>query len=109
MAPSAHLEIFKELFEMSKLQAECISDGRIDDAVKILKGREVLITRLKDEGASLDCEDDEARGIIKEITSSDEHMMLVLTERRDSTTERIKKRIEAKKVISAYNETDKTR
>lgn len=109
MASSAHIGIFKELFEMSKVQSECITDGRIEDAVKILKGREALIARLKDDDVRLDSGDNEARDIIKEITKNDEHMMLVLTERRDSTTERIKKRIKAKKVINAYNETDKTR
>ncbi len=109
MAASAHIALFKELLKMSKAQSKCITDGRIDDAVKILEEREALIARLKDDNVRLDSSDGEAREIIKEITTNDEHIMLVLTEQRDSTAERLKKRIQAKKVISAYNETDKTR
>ncbi|MBE9531839.1 MAG: flagellar protein FliT [Proteobacteria bacterium] len=109
MASSAHIGVFRELLEMSKAQSECIKDGRIDEAVKILEGREALISRLKDDDVKLSGDDDEVRDIIKEITKNDEHIMLVITERRDTTANMIKKRSEAKKVINAYKETNKTR
>jgi uncharacterized protein YjgD (DUF1641 family) len=109
MAESSHIETFKELLAMSKVQSECITDGRTEDAVKILKEREALIACLKDGDVKLDLGDNLSRDLIKEITQNDERMMLVLTERRDSIAEKLKKRIETKKVISAYNETDKSR
>ena len=109
MASSAQIGIFKELLKMSRAQSDSISDGRIDDAVLVLEERETLIKRLKADNVKLDPDDDEARDIIREITENDKNIMLVITERRDSTVERLKKRSEAKKVISAYNETDKSR
>lgn len=104
MATLAHIGIFKELLEISKAQSECIADGRIQDAVKIIEAREALIERLKGDNIELAKDDNETRDIIKEITGNDDHMMLVLAERRESIIEKLKKRIEAKKVISAYNE-----
>ena len=105
MTTSAHIGIFKELLQMSKKQGDCLKDGKLDEAVKILKEREPLIEMLKADGVRLTPDDTEAKGLIKEIVDSDERLTLLLIERRNSTSENLKRRLEAKKVLDAYSGT----
>lgn len=105
MTTSAHIGIFKELLELSRKQNDCLTDGKLDEAVEILKERESLIENLKADGVRLTPDDKEAKGLIKEIVDSDERLTLLLIERRNSTSENLKRRLKAKKVLDAYSGT----
>lgn len=108
MTASAHIGIFKELLEMSRKQNVCFTDGKLDEAVEIIKVREALIEELKADGVRLSLDDTEAKGIIKQIVDSDEHLTLLLIEKRNSTSENLKRRLKAKKVLNAYSSTIST-
>ncbi len=103
MATLAHIGIFKELLQMSRKQNDCLKDGKLDEAVEILKEREPLIEKLKADNVKLSPEDKEAKGLIKEIVDSDERLTLLLIDRRNSTSENLKRRLEAKRVLDAYS------
>ena len=103
MANSSHIGIFKELLQLSKKQGEFLADGKLDEAVSVLGEREALIEKLKADGVRLSSDDTEAKGLIKEIVDNDERLSLLLIERRNSTSENLKRRLEAKKVLDAYS------